>query len=65
MEDNFLSSACSRELDETLTQQMMEVKFDTEIHTLPKAPDVSSYIVPEVRNRSSIFHRSLYLMVVM
>ncbi|KAG0582824.1 hypothetical protein KC19_3G088900 [Ceratodon purpureus] len=37
-----------KELDETLTQQMMEVKFDTEVHTLPKAPDVSSYIIPEV-----------------
>ncbi|XP_024380823.1 RNA polymerase II C-terminal domain phosphatase-like 1 [Physcomitrium patens] len=37
-----------KELDETLTQQMLEVKFDTEVHTLPKAPDVSSYIIPEV-----------------
>lgn len=45
-------SAIFRELDEVLTAQFnTEVKFDTEVHTLPKAPDVSSYIIPEVRTR--------------
>lgn len=37
-----------RELDENMTQQIADVKFDTDVSILPQAPDVSNYMSTEV-----------------
>ncbi|KAL2631302.1 hypothetical protein R1flu_015988 [Riccia fluitans] len=36
-----------KHFDETLSQQMSEVHFDTGVASLPRPPDVSNYLVPE------------------
>ncbi|CAK9854814.1 unnamed protein product, partial [Sphagnum jensenii] len=36
-----------KDLDEILTHQMADIRFDTDVTTLPNAPDVCNYMLPE------------------
>lgn len=39
----------SREFDENLLRSISEIFYEDEVVNLPSAPDVSNYLMPEVR----------------